>query len=62
MAKLNLTNHADLFIKTMGKTFKVKSVCNSIEEANQVCADDPEVGVLSEDDQEHIYVAYLQAE
>jgi hypothetical protein len=59
MYQMILSNDMTMFIYSMGKRFKVTNVCQDVNKANEICEENPLVGVISEDDEGNIYIAEL---
>jgi len=54
---MKLSNDATLYIYSMGEKFKVFDVCQDVDTANAICEKNPDIGVISEDDEGNIYIA-----
>ena len=48
MPILNMQNLVTLYAHCMGTKFKVVAICHTRDEANEICAKDETVGVISE--------------
>lgn len=54
-----MTNDLNLFTASMGKVFKVEAICHSTEEADEICSKRKNLGVISEDQHGHIFLAEI---
>jgi hypothetical protein len=46
-----------LLIEVDGKLFAVTHICNSLDEANKIMSENPQVACIAEDEQGRIYLA-----
>jgi hypothetical protein len=50
----------DLFISSLGQKFKVTNVCQDVKTANSILEKNPDIGVISTDDEGNIYLAEIK--
>jgi len=51
---------ADEFYRTCGKAFRIRHIAKSLEDANEFCTKNPDVGVIDNEDMHNIIVAELK--
>jgi len=62
MVDLKMSNGMKLYVKSMGKIFRVRYIARSDAEANNFTAKHPDTGVIAEDQRAgHIFIADLYA-
>jgi hypothetical protein len=56
-----LTNDMTLLIESQGKLFKVTHICCSIQEANQIMSENPNIAMICEDyGSNYIFLAEIE--
>jgi hypothetical protein len=54
---MKMTNNAQLFISIDGKLFLVTHICDSVNDANKIMADNKTTSFVAEDEQNRYYLA-----
>ena len=56
---IELSDKMKLYVKSMGKVFRVYAICDNDDDANEYCKKHSDAGVIATDQQGRIYVACL---
>jgi hypothetical protein len=56
---LNLENNVGLYAASMGKIFRVTHICDTEEQANKIMERRRDIGLISQDNAGHLFLAEL---